>query len=154
MLKFLQALRGFFVTPARAATTGALVVTLVLFPFSDRSKINLIGVDDPLIVVTTCAHEETKGGFDVIDGMRTEEEHKVNLAAGRSWALRSRHQDGKAIDFIAKVNGRGTFDAKYYPAIAQAFADCSKKHGIPIIWGGEWKERDWGHIELDRRTYP
>ncbi|PZQ46162.1 MAG: peptidase M15 [Micavibrio aeruginosavorus] len=155
MLKhLLQALRGLFIRPAYAATSAALVTAAILYPLSDRSNLNLVGVHPPLVTVTQCAHDLTKGGFTVIDGMRTEEEQVKNVASGVSWILKSRHLTGHAIDFAAHKNGKITFDENYYPPVAAAFNQCSLKYGIPIIWGGEWKVRDWGHIELDRRKYP
>lgn len=34
----------------------------------------------------------------IVDTLRTEAEHKANITAGVSWAKRSKHQDGLAID--------------------------------------------------------
>lgn len=153
MKAFLEALRGLFFRPAMAATVTA-AVAIGAYQFTERSRINLEGVQPPLITVTQCAYDETKAGFVVIDGMRTEEEQKRNVAGGVSWTLRSRHLTGHAIDFAALHNGKVTFEPKFYPPIADAFNRCSIQHGIPIIWGGEWKQKDYGHIELDRKTYP
>lgn len=125
-----------------------------LFAFSERSRLNLNEVHPDLQAVSECAIKETPVDFAVIDGMRTEEEHLRNVAYGKSWTLRSRHQDGKAIDYAAVIGGKITFIPEYYIPIAAAFNLCSQKLHIPIIWGGEWKQKDYGHIELDRRKYP
>ncbi len=140
----------------RHATLGITAAAAIVSPFlfSERSKVNLNEVHPDLRIVAECAIKETPIDFAVIDGMRTEEEQRRNMANGVSWTLRSRHLEGKAIDFAAYVNGRITFNEDYYPPIAEAFNKCSLKHRIPIIWGGGWKVRDWGHIELDRRAYP
>ncbi len=150
----IEVLRGLFSRPAHAAAVGAVVASIVTYQFSDRTKLNLEGVHPHLVTVTQCAHDLTKGGFTVTDGMRTKEEQKKNVAAGVSKTLRSRHLTGHAIDFAAHRNGKITFEDIYYPPIANAFNECSIKHSVPIIWGGEWKWKDWGHIELDRRKYP
>jgi len=125
-----------------------------IFVFSERSRLNLDEVHPDLRAVAECAIRETTVDFAVIDGMRTEEEQRRNVSNGVSWTLRSRHLEGKAIDFAAFVGGKISFNPDYYVPVAQAFNTCSLKLGIPIIWGGAWKVRDWGHIELDRRKYP
>lgn len=125
------------------------------FKFSHRSIDNLKGVHPDLVAVVWRALELTSVDFVVIDGLRSEAEHKANVAAGRSWTKRSRHQDGKAIDFAAFVEGKITWDAVYYGPIVDAFKEASDELGIPIICGADWKiTPDLGHIELDRRAYP
>ena len=136
------------------AGVGIVVAGISGFLFSQRSLDNLKGVHPDLQTLSACALDKTTVDFIVIDGLRTEEEHKINVANGRSWVKRSRHQDGLAIDFAAYVNGKVTYNPEPYRKIATAFYYCSDKHGIPITWGGEWKVRDYMHIELHRGAYP
>lgn len=143
-----------------ALTIGAIVLST--FAYSQRSINNILEVREPLQTVTVCARQAIKPplGFIVVDGARTLEEHKINVANGKSWIKRSRHQDGAAIDFAATilVNDKPvpivTYDNQYYRPIADAFKSCSKKLNVPIIWGGDWKVIDAMHIELDRKVYP
>jgi len=138
------------------ALAAALVIvgTLSGYGFGQRSTTNILEVQEPLQLVTECAIHVTPIDFTVVDGSRTEAEHKANVAKGVSWTKRSRHQDGAAIDFAALAKGRISFDPQLYPPIAEAFRKCSDELGIPIVWGGTWKKRDLMHIELDRRFYP
>ena len=140
-------------------TTGLTIGAMILsvFAYSQRSITNIEEVREPLQVVTVCARQEIKEpyGFIVVDGGRTLEEHKINVANGKSWITRSRHQDGAAIDFAATVNGVVTYDLKYYYPIVDAFKRCSTRHNVPIISGMDWKKKiDAMHIELDKRFYP
>lgn len=129
---------------------------LAVFGYSQRSITNINEVREPLQIVTVCARQEVKEplGFIVVDGGRTLEEHKINVANGKSWIKRSRHQDGAAIDFAATIDGKVTYDPAPYYVISKAFGDCSVKNAVPIVWGGVWKVRDLMHIELDKRFYP
>jgi peptidoglycan LD-endopeptidase CwlK len=138
--------------------SGAALTALVtaVFAFSPRSVENVIEVRPELQMVTACAVQrmESPVSFIVVDGLRTVEEHAINIANGRSWIKRSRHQDGAAIDFAATINGKVTYNHAPYYVIADEFKECSKIHGYPIIWGGDWKVKDMMHIELDRKVFP
>lgn len=143
-------------TIKNAAISAVCAVCVVAsgFVYSQRSLLNLSEVDQPLQTVAECAIRHTPVDFVVIDGGRTAEEHRINVANGKSWTTRSRHQDGKAIDVAAWVNGKITYDSAPYYQIAQSFYACSKDSKVPIVWGGEWKAKDLMHFELDRRYYP
>lgn len=126
----------------------ALCVAVSGYVFSERSKTNLSEVNPKLQAVATCALQHTPVDFVVIDGGRTPEEHKNNLAKGKSWIKRSKHQDGLAIDVAAYMNGKITYDPLPYYDIAKAFKFCSVQLDTPIIWGGDWRVKDLMHFEL------
>lgn len=135
--------------PAKVVT-GICAVCVVAsgYIFSDRSKLSLKDVDIRLQEVAQCALQHTTTDFVVVDGHRTAAEHKNNVAAGRSWIKRSKHQDGLAIDIAALNKGKVTYNPAKYYNIAEAFYYCSDSMGIPIIWGGEWRVQDLMHYEL------
>ena len=124
------------------------------FVFSIRSMDNLAEVNPKLNQLSQCAIKATPVDFVVVDGMRSQKEHEINLKNGVSWIKRSRHQDGCAIDVAAYKNGKISYDANLYFGIAGAYYFCSEKLGIPIISGGEWKAQDLMHIELPKGTCP
>lgn len=155
-------LGNIFKHPKKSGGLAIGAMILAVFGYSQRSINNINEVREPLQTVTVCARQEIKEpyGFIVIDGGRTLEEHKINIANGRSWIKRSRHQDGAAIDFAATILIQGkpvpivTYDLKYYAPIVAAFKRCSVRHNVPIISGCDWKAKDCAHIELDKRFYP
>lgn len=124
-------------------------VVLSGYVFSIRSLDNLKEVDVKLQAVAQCALNHSEVDFVVIDGGRTEAEHKNNLASGRSWIKRSKHQDGLAIDIAAFYKGRISYQPDLYYKISKAFYFCSDKLQTPIVWGGEWGVKDLMHYELD-----
>lgn len=142
-----------FRTKAIGATC-AVCVAVSGYVFSTRSILNLNEVRPPLRAVAECAIRATPVDFVVIDGGRTEAEHKINVANGKSWTSRSRHQDGAAIDFAAYVDKRITYLPEPYYKIAAAFKYCSQQLNVPIVWGGDWRVKDLMHVELDRKFYP
>jgi peptidoglycan L-alanyl-D-glutamate endopeptidase CwlK len=90
-----------------------------------------------------------------VQGNRTLAQQRIIYAQGRTkpgpivtWTLKSKHIGGNAIDFAALVNGKISWNAKLYPAIAKAFKQAASDLNIPIIWGGDWKAKDWGHVQL------
>lgn len=135
----------------RNKALGALCAVCVAasgYIFSTRSLNNLAEVNPKLQAVAECALQQSPVDFVVVDGGRTEAEHKNNVANGKSWIKRSKHQDGLAIDVAAYVQGKITYDAKYYYKIADAFQACALQTNTPITWGGDWKVKDLMHFEL------
>lgn len=64
--------------------------------FGSVSRSHLVGVDERLVRV----HNEVIKHYDhsIIDGVRTVEEQKKNVAKGVSKTMRSKHLEGKATD--------------------------------------------------------
>lgn len=122
------------------------------FVFGKRSKDNLYEVCPPLIQVAECAITKTTVDFMIIDGLRSEAEHAENLRKGVTWVKRSLHQDGLAIDFVVWKDGKISWDPSDYFFVKDAFNQCAGELGIPIIWGGDWRVKDYGHIELKNRV--
>lgn len=149
---FGQALRGLFISPARAATMTTAAVAIIASPFvlSQRSLDTLAPTSPRIQSVAHCAIQRTTIDFVVYHGFRTEEEQRGMVARGVSWVNRSRHQDGQAIDVMALVNGKGTWEPAPYYEIAKAFYSCGDDLGIPITWGGEWRVKDYVHFEEKR----
>ncbi len=164
---FFQALRGLFtIAPARAATltTASAAIIYSGFALNERSLITLAPTSPRIQAVTKCAatkpiftDDGKKISFVAYHGFRTDEEHRSMLAKGVSWVNRSKHQDGKAIDVMARIHtvnlqtGKetvvGTWEHQPYYKIATAFYKCSGELNIPITWGGEWRVKDMVHFE-------
>jgi peptidoglycan L-alanyl-D-glutamate endopeptidase CwlK len=125
------------------------------FILSQRSVDKLRGVHPDLVRVVHRAIQLTPIDFGITCGTRSQEEQRRLVAEGKSRTMNSRHLTGHAVDFVALINGRASWDFKHYSEIAQAFKHAALELGIAIVWGGDWpKFRDGPHIELDRRVYP
>lgn len=115
----------------------------------------LAKVDPSLVKVSERASDITKQPFQIVQGNRTQAEQNALYAQGRTkpgkivtWTKASKHIGGRAVDFAALINGKINWDTKYYPVIAAAFKQAAKELGIGVEWGGDWKTKDWGHMQL------
>mgnify|MGYP000271143981 FL=1 len=117
------------------------------FTLSVRSNAKLNGVEPSLVAVTKRAIELTKIDFGVIYGMRTEEEQKKLVAAGKSQTMKSNHLVGRAVDLMAYVDGKGCWELNVYDDLCDAMKAAAEELGIAVKWGAAWSEGDI-------RTYP
>lgn len=92
--------------------------------------------------------------FIVVDGARTVEEQRRNVAKGVSKTMRSRHIPAAngwshAIDIAPLVNGKLSWDWQYYYPLADHMKRLAADLGVPIEWGGDWKSfKDGPHWQL------
>mgnify|MGYP001292205839 FL=1 len=116
------------------------------FKLSQRSLDRLQGVDDRLVDVVKLAIEETSVDFGVIQGLRTLEEQKKLFESGASQTMKSKHLDGLAVDLMAYVGGRGSWELNVYDEIADAMKWAADDIGVSVRWGAAWHIadiRDW-----------
>ena len=88
------------------------------YNLSSRSKSRLEGVEEDLVKVVERAIELTEVDFGVIQGLRTMEEQKSLVAKGASKTMKSKHLEGKAVDLMAYIDGRGSWELNVYDEIA------------------------------------
>jgi peptidoglycan LD-endopeptidase CwlK len=94
------------------------------FKLSQRSLNNLKGVDERLQEVVHYAIGVSKIDFGVICGLRTVEEQKALT--------------GDAVDLMAYISGRGSWELNLYDEIADAMREGGEKVGINLRWGAAW----------------
>lgn len=109
-----------------------------MYELSQRSLSRLEGVDDRLITVVCKAIQLTDVDFGVIQGLRTIEEQKALVAKGASKTMKSKHLDGLAVDLMAYIDGRGSWELNVYDNIANAMREAAVDEGLPIRWGAAW----------------
>lgn len=128
------------------------------FTLSTRSLHSLEGVHPDLVEIVKKAGElcdEQGLDFIVTEGCRSIEQQRIYVAEGKSQTMHSRHLGGFAIDFVALVDRRVTYDVKAMAAIAACFKRAAEKLRTPIVWGGDWKSfKDTPHIQLAAERYP
>lgn len=112
------------------------------YSFSQRTRGNFVGVDPRLVKVAYRALEVTDVDFGVIEGVRTKERQAYLVKIGASQTMQSKHIDGLAIDTMAYINGKGTFQPNLYDNIADAFATACRELGVDVRWGGAWQIND------------
>ena len=108
------------------------------FKLSKRSLSRLEGVNDNMVKVVTTAIGLSKIDFGVICGLRTIEEQRELVAKGASKTMKSKHIGGNAVDLMAYIGGRASWELNLYDDIADAMKIAADEHDVQIRWGAAW----------------
>ena len=117
------------------------------FRLSQRSLDRLVGVDDKLVAVVKRAIELTDIDFGVTEGLRTVARQEELVARGASKTMKSKHLDGLAVDLVAYLGPRVSWELNLYDNIADAMKRAASELAVPLKWGGSWTTNnicEWG----------
>ena len=127
------------------------------FSLSSRSLAKLEGVKPELVEVVKTAITLTKTDFDVIYGMRSAAEQQNLFDSGKSQTLKSKHLTGDAVDLMAYVDGKASWELNLYDDLADAMKWAATEKGVKIRWGAAWTVSDiaaWdGTMEAAMMSY-
>lgn len=127
------------------------------YKLSSRSMSKMDGVNQDMIDVVCRAIELTTVDFGVIQGMRTIEEQEALVAKGASQTMKSKHLEGRAVDLMAYLAGKGSWELSIYDEVADAMKAAAIELGVPIRWGAAWHIddiREWdGTMEEAMNDY-
>ena len=112
------------------------------YKLSKRSLARLEGVDEKMIRVVKTAITFSTVDFGVIQGLRTIEEQRELVAKGASQTTKSKHLDGLAVDLMAYVGSRGSWELSLYDNIADAMKLAAIEEDVAIRWGAAWQIPD------------
>jgi len=121
------------------------------FQLSEKSLRRLEGVKPDLVKVVKRAIEITPVDFVVVEGLRTKERQAYLLDAGKSRTMKSYHLTGHAVDIAPIVDGKVSWDWKYFHVLADAMKQAASELGVKLTWGGSWKTfPDGPHFQIER----
>ena len=127
------------------------------YKLSTKSQERLMGVEPELKEVLYEAIKVTKIDFGVIEGLRTEEKQKQLVESGASQTMKSKHLEGRAVDLMAYIGGRGSWELSVYDEIADAMKEAAIKVDVAVRWGAAWTVtdiREWeGTMEEAMNSY-
>ena len=109
------------------------------FRLSKTSKKRMKGVNPRLLLVVGEAIKITEMDFGVSCGLRTIEQQKKLVAAGKSQTLKSKHLVGEAVDVYAWFHGKISWNLRDYMAVADAFRLAAIRTQVRIRWGAAWE---------------
>lgn len=112
------------------------------FSLSTSSLNTMKGVKPELVNVVKRAIELSSIDFKVIEGVRTLAKQKMYVAQGKSQTLNSKHITGDAVDLVAIVNGKPSWELNLYDNIADAMKKAATELGVSIRWGAAWNTND------------
>jgi peptidoglycan L-alanyl-D-glutamate endopeptidase CwlK len=114
------------------------------YTLSTRSLERLNGVNESLVNIVKNAIKTTKVDFGVTCGLRTKSEQAELVKKGASQTMNSRHLPQEstgtshAVDLVAYISGRVSWELNLYDDIADAIKDAAIKEGKSIRWGAAW----------------
>ena len=112
------------------------------FTLSQRSLDRLTGVQPALVAVVKRAIQLTKVDFGVIEGVRTQMRQQELVNSGASQTMNSRHLTGHAVDLMAYIGDRASWELNLYDDIADAMKAAAIELDTPIKWGAAWTVQD------------
>jgi peptidoglycan LD-endopeptidase CwlK len=126
------------------------------FKLSERSLKNLEGVRPELIEVVNFAIQVTRIDFGVTEGLRTVDRQRELVASGASQTMNSKHIKGHAVDLMAYIGTRASWELNLYDDIADAMRLGALEVGVPLVWGAAWNVpdiREWDSTMQDAMDY-
>lgn len=124
------------------------------FRFSRSSLEKLSNCHEDLERVAYLALKYSPYDFGITETLRTIEKQREYFQSGKSKTMNSRHLPNnkgvsEALDFAVYVNGKITWEIKYYRKVAQAFFKAAIELNVQIEWGGLWESFvDGPHVQL------
>lgn len=127
--------------------------------FGKKSKLNLCNNLDYRLVHIACEIAKLDLPYDItiFETARSIEKQKEYVAAGKSKTMNSRHiPDDKgivrAMDIVPYVNGKNTWDKKYYDVLIPIFkAVAFSLYPDEIEFGADWESfKDMPHIQIKK----
>jgi peptidoglycan L-alanyl-D-glutamate endopeptidase CwlK len=113
------------------------------FQLSQRSLGKLEGVNPKLVAVVKRAIEITTVDFGVTEGLRTKERQIELFEKGASQIREGgTHVEGRAVDLMAYIDDRGSWELNLYDNIADAMKQAAIEQGVAIRWGAAWNVPD------------
>ena len=129
------------------------------FRLSNRSLNNLIGVHPDLVSVIERGIESTPYDYGVSEGLREKKTQKEYVDSGKSKTMLSLHlvqPDGysHAVDLYVLVDGKMTWEHKYFRKVLQSLFTVAIELGVQIEAGALWRDfLDSPHLELNQKYY-
>lgn len=112
------------------------------FKLSQRSLSRLEGVKPELVAVVKRAIELTTVDFGVTEGVRSIETQRDYVARGVSQTMNSKHITGDAVDLVAYIGPRVSWELNLYDDIADAMKAAAQELGVALKWGAAWNVPD------------
>jgi peptidoglycan L-alanyl-D-glutamate endopeptidase CwlK len=99
-----------------------------MYKFGTKSTERLSTVHPDLQKLFKAAISTSPYDFSITEGVRTIERQKELVEAGKSTTMNSRHLKGNAVDIAVFVDGKLTWDFKYYKQVSEHIKATAKQN--------------------------
>lgn len=113
----------------------------MMYKLGNKSRKELEGVDQRLVMVVEAAIEMSTVDFAVHDGGRTVEEQRKLVEQGYSKTMNSKHLEGRAVDLVPFIEGKLRWWWPQIYEVAAAMYLSARLCRVPIKWGCVWDRR-------------
>ena len=113
-----------------------------MYKLSKKSYDNLVGVHQDLVNCVTLAIQVSTTDFMVNEGVRSIERQRQLVAKGASRTMNSKHLKGNAVDLVAVIGGRVSWESELYYPIAEAMKAAAEHYNVSLTWGAAWNVPD------------
>lgn len=93
-------------------------------------------------MVVQRAIQITDVDFGVVEGVRSVERQRELVAKGASQTMKSKHLVGEAVDLVAYIGPRISWELALYDEIAEAMRAAANNINVSIRWGAAWHIRN------------
>jgi len=107
----------------------------------------MTGIKNELHTIVCEAIRHSTVDFGVICGKRSEAEQRELVAKGASQTMKSKHLTGDAVDLMAYVGSRASWELNLYDDIADAMKQAAKNNNVKIRWGAAWHIDNFAEYE-------
>lgn len=128
-----------------------------MYKLSKRSLNRLKNVDPILIAIVVDAIRESPYDFGIPQhgGKRTADEQNLlfkqvpSVTSKDGFKKKSYHQTGNAFDIFIIVDGKATWEHKYYKPVSDHILRIARdKYKVALQWGGTWRRKDLPHFQF------
>lgn len=125
-----------------------------IYPRTHMDKLQRVKGCQPELVACLIAAAQRWAGpaagyLRFTEGLRTPQRQAELYRKGLSWTLDSKHLTGDAVD-VALFPGRAlSWEIEHYRDLNHEVQEVALELGVRIEWGGNWKQRDAVHFQID-----
>lgn len=114
-----------------------------MFNFGTASEAHLVGVHPDLVRIARHAIAVSTQDFTVLEGLRSIEQQRINVAKGVSKTMDSKHLKqtdgfGHAVDLVPVLGGKPRWEWPLIYPVALAMHNAAMAENVNLRWGGVW----------------
>lgn len=75
----------------------------------------------------------------------------ANVKEQKTWTMGSLHRKGRAVDLYINTPEGADWSEESFKELGGSIKKRAGELGLDVTWGGDWKEKDYGHFEIKQK---